>query len=104
MEARMSKKELGGYLGLCEKNKERKNIEFEAVRGEEWQKNRVTINIGCRDYEKRGNSDKVEEQENGQILKSLNVEKPKLWMQLLSLTSVSDLIFLPESQMMRGGK
>lgn len=34
----MSKKELGGYLGVCEKNKERKNIEFEAVRGEEWQK------------------------------------------------------------------
>lgn len=49
----MSKEELGGYLGVCEKNKERKNIESEAVRGEECQKNQVRINIGFRDYEKR---------------------------------------------------
>lgn len=49
----MSKKELGSYLGICEKNKGRKNIEFEAVRGEEWQKNQVRINTGCRDYEKK---------------------------------------------------
>lgn len=67
----MSKEELGGYLGVCEKNKERKNIESEAVRGEECQKNQVRINIGFRDYEKRGKSDKVEKQENGQIVNSL---------------------------------
>lgn len=71
----MSKKELGGYLGVCEKNKERKNIEFEAFRGEEWQKNQVNRNIGYRDYEKRGKSDKVEKQENGQILNSLCMQE-----------------------------
>lgn len=71
MEGGRSKKELGGYLGIRGKNKERRrNIEFEGVR-EEGQKNQVRINIGCRDYEGRRKSDKVESQGNGEIVTSL---------------------------------